>query len=604
MSGENTATFHSRPTGRLALGAVAPAVLVEDQPAPWLELIEVVRQAGPRLNRARFRVVGRGWGPVGRFEDIATTARPGQAVCAGIICPGQAGSTAPVFWPVFRGMIASGQAILGEGAERVELEAWEEMAFRHGQAIDGVRVLRPGGGSVYVGAKEVVFNLNGEGNCSAELLEHQGRRYRVFDLLTEQAVPWTYGAAVQYLTSEYLDLGGLDAPSLASWEALTEGRVLRDVEVTGLTPLEAIDRLCRRAGLYFWSECVPAGGGQVRTVLRFGRRGRGRVLSIQHQRAGEALDLTRTNVWECHLRRQHRTTLRVVGHGGIQRFEATFDLVQGWDPALEANNYDLYSPDTNADFVVVREVFRKWVLNEAGDYSEPPFQQGPAYDLSKVFGSERYGRRRRRFYACLSRGPSGRSLGYHLEASYDGGEIWQGYAGAFDVLLDECGVYLSGRQLDVALWYAIKKGLLRFRMTATVEADEPLRAEVYDGPVEAIRPVQTAVLDLGREFKCERVTPLSVFYGGAGRPRDDTSALRGALQDELTRLRQRQQTGRVVLPWVRPDVQPGDIVEGLAGRGVAFREPGGRSDGLPQINKVTLTWADQWTTTIEFGEIS
>ncbi|MCP4710295.1 MAG: hypothetical protein GY869_16860 [Planctomycetes bacterium] len=47
-------------------------------------------------------------------------------------------------------------------------------------------------------------------------------------------------------------------------ESVTDGKVLRDVEVTGLTALEAIDRLCRRAGLEYRVVEVPVRDDQVR----------------------------------------------------------------------------------------------------------------------------------------------------------------------------------------------------------------------------------------------------------------------------------------------------------------------------------------------------
>jgi len=57
----------------------------------------------------------------------------------------------------------------------------------------------------------------------------------------------------------------------------------------------------------------------------------------------------------------------------------------------------------------------------------------------------------------------------------------------------------------------------------------------------------------------------------------------------------------VKLTFVRPEVWPGDVVRQISGRGVDLRQWGGPGEALPQVDKVRITLADQWTTTISFG---
>jgi len=246
------------------------------------------------------------------------------------------------------------------------------------------------------------------------------------------------------------------------------------------------------------------------------------------------------------------------------------------------------------------------VLNEAGDYSGEPYNLGESFDLSGIFGSENYSLRRRRFWGCLSADAAGKSLGYYVEVSFNGGDDWAPYAGAFDVLLEECGIYLSVTQLDSASWYAIKKDMLRFRITGSVVSDERLEASVSDGSLDASRRVRAEVMHLGNEFKYRQVTPASIFYGGGklGEPdlRDDREVMRSLLRDQVQRIRQSSLKGRAKMPFIRGDIRPGDVVWGIEGREVDFRRSIGCDEYGPQVEKVVLSLGRKWSTSVEFGE--
>lgn len=53
-------------------------------------------------------------------------------------------------------------------------------------------------------------------------------------------------------------------------------------------------------------------------------------------------------------------------------------------------------------------------------------------------------------------------------------------------------------------------------------------------------------------------------------------------------------SGSVVLPWIHPDIWPGDVVESIDGRKLDFGKE-------RLIEKVTLRFGDEWTTTLGFG---
>ncbi|MBN1844780.1 MAG: hypothetical protein JW810_03790 [Sedimentisphaerales bacterium] len=586
-----------------------PVVLeVDGQPAPFLELREITRRAGAKGIEARFRLWPDLQGSLARFEDIAEALSPGERVTVRMPCPDTSVADSKVLWPLFEGVICRGEAAMANSAEGVEIIACNPLQYLNTQAIDRVRVAAGDGETVEIPTTPVVFNADGRPNASAIEVEIEGTRTAVFEMNESRAIYWTYARAIHYIAAAWLPRDAAQSALAAGLENLTAGQVLRDVEVTGLRPLEAIERLCQQAGLEFCIRQVPAGEADVADVLHFCRRGQGRKVYLRHQKSQETLDPAKTNLAGCTVKTDRPgQTLRLIGRGAPKRFEGTFALVGGWDPNLEENNYDLYSPLTNPDFRTVRNVFRKWVLNEAGDYRIAPFCRGPAYDFSAVFGNQQYAARRRRFYPCLSTNAAGEGFGYFLEVSYDGGQTWQEYAGTFDNLLDECGVYLGGVQLDAMLWYAIKKDELRFRITAVVEADACLQAEIGDGPVDAARPVRTMVFDRASEFAYWRVTASSVFHAGAAGAlgtadeRDDRESLRGWLRDRLLQERQEEWAGTASLAWIAPAVWPGDVVTGVQGRELEFGSlADGRSVG-PQVRQVQMVWGDTWSTEIRFG---
>jgi len=111
----------------------------------------------------------------------------------------------------------------------------------------------------------------------------------------------------------------------------------------------------------------------------------------------------------------------------------------------------------------------------------------------------------------LTADKQGKSLGYFLQVSFDNGLHWWQYLYAFNNLLDECGVWLSSDRLDVNTWVAALKGVLKFRITASVISDERLSCVVADGPVDSAAPVVEHIITVPRQFKYRKVSSQSIF---------------------------------------------------------------------------------------------
>jgi hypothetical protein len=241
-------------------------------------------------------------------------------------------------------------------------------------------------------------------------------------------------------------------------------------------------------------------------------------------------------------------------------------LVKAWDPALEDTDYYKFSPLTNENFQQARDVYRKWTLNEAGDYSGAPYNQGDAFDFSRIFESSNFVHRRRQFRPALSCDKAGRSLGYVLQVSYDDGEHWWQYLHAFNKLLDECGIWLSSEQLDLDTWFAALKGVLKFRLTASVVSDERLACTMADGPVNSTAQTIDHIITLPQKFKFRKVSTESIFASSSdqdlGKPdeADDSDALGGYVRRLVESSSSIIETTNIKTPYLAFDYQPGDKI--------------------------------------------
>jgi len=392
-----------------------------------------------------------------------------------------------------------------------------------------------------------------------------GKSYTAFCPEPSQSNFFSCAEAIDYLLCEYLPSGQLQTPSIDQLRALTENQTVRDLNVTGLNLLEALQRSCSRVGLRFKfvPQLVPT--GPSRAIVLY-KSGTARVVELNCQQASEQLNISKTNIAKVSSRKNFwPVTHKYIGQGDFKIYEATFELVKAWDPADEDTNYYKFSPSTNADFYKLKDVYRKWTLNEAGNYSDAPYNQCEAFDFSKIFGGHNFARRHRRFWPALTTDKQGRSLGYFLQVSYDSENWWQ-YLYAFNNLLEECGIWLSSDQLDVDTWVAALKGVLRFRITASVVSDERLSCLVTDGPVDSVAPVSEHIITSHRGFKFRKVSGQSIFASvpdeSLGEPdeADDSAALYELIRRTASATSEIIETVQVQTPTLVFDYRVGDRV--------------------------------------------
>jgi hypothetical protein len=564
----NRIDFYQSEQTQLALPAASVSTFVDGVPCPTLELIEVVRSGWPEFSWAKLAYNPAGYTPTGiaRVEDIENELGMGKSLCVRQYYNGAPPGASASSFPIFCGRIEHVETKLSAAGEQVEILARDFSANLQRVSVYGRRLARADGSSVFLAGLDMVFNPDGKANANPLPTETAGKSYIVFCAESSQGRLWSGAEAIYYLLCEYAPAGRLQTPSLVQLKTLTNNQIVRDLDVTGLNLIEALHRCCERIGLKF--KFVPrlAPTGPEEAIV-FYANGTGRVVELDCQPAGQQLSISKTNIAALHSRKNlWPVTHRYVAQGDFKVYEATFELVNAWDGNLEDINYDKLSPLTNPDFHEVKDVYRKWSLNEAGQYSIAPYNRGDAFDFSRIFQSGNFVQRRRRFHPTVTTDTLGRSLGYFLQVSFDDGQTWRQYLHAFNILLDECGIWLSSEQLDLDTWIAALRGFLRFRITASVVSDERLTCAIADGPIHSTAPVVEDVITLPRQFKYRKVSDQSIFAGstdqtlGPADEADDSDALHEFVRQAAARSSAIIETVDIQTPSLMFDCQVGDMV--------------------------------------------
>jgi hypothetical protein len=564
----NRIDFFQSEQRQLALAAASVPILVDGKLCPDLESIEIVRSGWPEFSWARlaYNPAAQTGAVLKAAEDIVTEFAAGKTVCIRQYYNGIPPGATAFSFPIFRGHIESVDTKLSLEGESVEIIARDFSANLKRISVYGQRLMKADGSNVFLTGLDTVFNPDSKANANPTPIETAGKTYTTCCAEPSQGVLWGYAEVIDYLLCEYVLTGQLHAPTLGQLKALTENQIVRDLDVTGLNLAEALQRCCDRIGVKFklMPRFAPTGSDQA---IVFYKAGTGRTVELNCQQASQQFSISKTNIAALHSSKSFwPVTHKYIGQGDFKVYEATFDLVKAWDADLEDTDYDKFSPSTNPNFYQVKDVYRKWCLNEAGQYSDAPYNQGDAFDFSKIFLNNNFAQRRRRFHPALTTDKLGRSLGYFLQVSYDNGVNWWQYLNAFNILLDECGVWLSSDQLDSRTWFAALRGFLRFRITASVISDERLTAVAADGPVNSITPVVDHVMTLPRQFKYRKISDRSIFANtvddtlGVADEVDDSNTLHKFVRQTVATSSEVIETFDIQTPSLAFDYQLGDTV--------------------------------------------
>ena len=598
----NTAVFFGYSPGGTLLAPPQVEVRIDGQAQPRIRLDSVEFEMGA-APKAWFSA-GFGHRPAAgdevRLEDIAASIRPGREVHATLLRGGVFPGADRQDLVVFEGRIGQMEMGLDPDGEGLRFEAEDPAGELLRRRVGGRRAWTAGGTADRIDGLPLVFNPDGRPNASDQPYDPgTGDAYSVFAPDGAGAVAWTLDEAVAYLLCEHGASDDVDVPSPGEVRAAVDALVIRDVSLEGQTFLDALDALLELAGGRIVVTTEPHATGLSRR-LEIWYPGRAPAVWFAHQPPGQPYSPTATTFAALDVQmRFDMAPRRYVARGDRKVYESTFDLVAGWDDALATYDPDDFSPSSNPDFDTVRDVFRKWVLNEAGEYSESPYSRGPAPDLSALFEGAAYVRRHRRLLPCLSRDAVGRSHGVYAEVSLDDGDTWERMNLGVRVLKDECGLYLTDDPLSPRYVAAAMRGDVHVRVTAAIESDAVLAVE-YPAEASIDLPGRTRHLNVPAGYRYRRVAPASRFYGQAGADEaDDSSRLEDLVRAAYLTDRRTPAPTRIEVPYLAMGRRVGQRVVGIRGRRLDLAREHGACAAAPVVRRVRLAFAPAPKTELE-----
>jgi hypothetical protein len=570
------------------------------QPRLRLDTLELCRSAAPR---AWFSAgLGRNAeaGEDSRLERLATLVRPGAPVSVRLLRGGVLPGAERRDLVVFDGHISRIEMGLGPNGETLRFEAEDPAAELLRRHVSGQRIRTSAGQADVLGGLALGFNLDGQANASGSPYDPgSGEAYTIFAASHENATAWTLADAVAHLLAEYGQSDAVGAPPPTEVRSGLGGTVLRDVRLEGRTLGDALDALLELAGGMMTIAVEPHETGVSRRLEIF-TPDRAPACQLAHQDVGRRFDPAATQFSDLAIAMRFETApRRYAARGDRKVYESTFELMRGWWESLGSYNPEEFNPSQNPNFDAVRDVFRKWVLNESGEYTESPFNSGAAADLGTVFEGAAYARRRRRLLECMSCDALGRSFGVYVEISLDAGSTWQRMPMAARVLRGECGVYLTDDPLPPAVIAVMMRNCFRIRVTAAIESDSCLLAECTE-PGASDLPGRTRYLNVPASYRYRKRSPASRFYGQApANEADDTPRLQEFVRAAYEADRRCPVPTHVEVPWLALGYRVGQRVLGVRGRRIDFARQEKGYESAPMVSRVRWHFAPLPRTELE-----
>lgn len=354
--------------------------------------------------------------------------------------------------------------------------------------------------------------------------------------------------------------------------------------------------------------------------IRVFQRGTGSKVTLRHQKAGQVFDPGKSEAHRIQVRYDPsgRRLDDVVVFGDFEEVESTFELMKGWPLDDDAVAWAKLKWD-HPEWVQNPErqfIWRKWVLNEGGDYvtvGNTTFRQGVdgPYDLSAIFPGG-YVPRRRKFLPTLTMigdKPAGQYNGIVVEiwvVDNDGGAwhpLHKYHRGGVQLLDDECGILITGDMPPAV--FQMNQTDAKVRVTATIRGDRRLASEVRAAATFG-GPRIGAVIDASHRFRKRRVHSESIYYDLIADGTlesaavDDTKKVKKLAQHMVDIWNRADLAGTATLDGLEFAGALGDVVTSIYGRNVDFSiSPKGARPRYPEIVGIDYDIADQ-STTIHF----
>jgi hypothetical protein len=540
----------------------------------------------------------------------------------------------------------------------------------------------------YFTGRPLIFNADGKPNRDPISYTISGSQaaYKTFTMRLfadkNNADFWSARQMLEYLltnfNNKYFAIFPLilnDCPGISHADF---DRQIHSVNCEGLPLTDAVEKICKNIGWTFREQYTADGAvwvfykpgsaaGKTRSTNDY------TILHTLHAPAvNEAIDVAIAAGSKMLYAANFAQSIDSVvnnpwGLGDVHTFEITAELVPAWldsdltldsassyanlfktdaDLAAETNpnQYSFFSRYHARGSSFQRDIGRKWVLNELGNYTGGSYDRGDVFDFAAVIpaqyitdpaNSERlYGPFSRTLKPCLTFDKDSlSSVGIRVEFSFDSGASWQLLPATIENLTAECGIRITTQNL--AELVDLNKGTLtgtlagkeinyftsladdmvnsrvfktggwktRCRITATIEMDNRL--------VQSTRPqgqsgspfLQAAVYNFKDKYTFSKRTPSSAFIG-TNLPAWETDES-DKLYQHIDGIRQANEdlsiNGSFTLErlWLgdgnaaQPDFMLGDCIEGLTGRTKSFAQSVAGRTVYPEVIQITYNPVQQ-----------
>ena len=451
----------------------------------------------------------------------------------------------------FVGVVTSHRLDAGDGGMIWVVEAESRLAANLSRTITD-RWQWQRGGTVRIEGSHVHFNGGIELAASDEAADVAGRSCRVFSGQAD-GLRWTVADALMYLLAVELP-ADVAAPDSQELTDLGGEVVLDELNVTGMTLGEALVEIAHRGGLEMRSSCDGLG------IVFFQPGIQGPRHDLALAPAGSSAMAGTSNLQAGELTLGGGAAPSVLALGDAKIYESTFELKPGWTGSSEGERWRDTVRSLSADWPAKANLYRRWVLNEHGWYSDEPFGMATFHFAS--LGADFRFDIPRRFLPCVSTDDAGQSLGVVVEIRCGPEGEWRRWPGAAWVSPGECSVYLGGDALPGDFFHAAAAGEASVRVTAAVRADVRISARNDGDPSAPVR-----VIDCSRRAHFRAVLPSSVLAESPSDACDDTPVL-GPIAAAMARRLNFRSHGQATLAWIDTSYLIGDLVGGIDGQGV------------------------------------
>lgn len=436
-------------------------------------------------------------------------------------------------------------------------------------------------------------NMSDKRRSGAPVFVHEGSTETIESAIVNKTFErfWTLPHAVNYLCQA---LNGSETyvknPKPADLIKTLPGSesLLRNVEMPiGEYLPELLDRLLSPFG-FGWTVEFEGRGGNRRRIVVYPRQ-QGDPFPLDLQKAGASVDMSKSSLETLNLTADVATSAfnEVAIFGDYEHYEATFSLAKGWPESLDATDESLLTKNHDGwkTNTALADVWRKWVLNEAGDYNGTRPEIFEPYDLNGIFGPGNYVPRRRKFEPCISvfgdNSPLGHTGGIYVEWYDADAAAWKPIdelgteCRQVRMLEHECGIRFDGLTIPIEIKQSgtLVGSLAAVRVTATIVSDKRLFVFVSRKDASLLKDQKAEVIDAGSRYKLRKRHASSIFAALKGTDVDDTGKMQTLAGQLLDSWNTASIDGTATISLTADTAIAGWVgrtVAGVPGRGVDF----------------------------------